>query len=251
MKNSVAILLVLLVTTLSPAKTESIRTALDPIMTVTGEVALEGDFTKDQPKLDKQIWQSRQHTRWSIEHGVLLGKPSTKEFQASQDHHRGLEPRLSVPPTPQNFAMKISFRYLGSEAGKIASFIEFGHHVVRVHFSAEGTRLLVDGESLLMGEAKDFQPKDGEWIEALVELHGDEFVIQFADGPTLYAKHERIAGEKNGFGICGTTGGVVEIRSLKIQAVKGDAEAEGWDEKRKQLSGFQPVPIVKPTKKKK
>jgi hypothetical protein len=223
---------------------------LQPILTAPDEVVLQGDFSEDQEKLDKTVWQSRQHTRWSMEEGVLRGRPSTAEFQASQEHHRGLEARLSVPPTPQDFALSISFRYRGGEAGKIAPFIEFGHHVVRVHFSADGARLLVDGESLLMGQAKEFQSKDGEWIDAFVELRGDEFVIQFSDGPTLYAKHQRIAGEKNGFGICGTSAGVVEIRSLKIQSVKGAAQAQGWDEKRKQLSGFQALPIVKPTKKK-
>ena len=90
---------------------------------------------------------------------------------------------MSVPVTPAEFLAGFSFRFVGGEESDIVPFVEFGHHVCRVKFSSEGTFILVDHETLKVAESDDFKYVPGEWYHALAELKGDEFVVQFVDGP--------------------------------------------------------------------
>ncbi len=55
---------------------------LRPIMCVEDKVALQDDFSKPGA-LNKQQWAARQGTQWTIEDGVLRGRPSTPEHRAS------------------------------------------------------------------------------------------------------------------------------------------------------------------------
>ena len=105
--------------------------ALQPLMVIPDKVVLQETFSKSGP-VKKTSWQNRQGTRWSVEDGVLRGRPSSEEYQASRTHHYGYEPRVSVPVTPPEFLAGFSFRFVGGEETDIVPFIEFGHHVCRV-----------------------------------------------------------------------------------------------------------------------
>lgn len=85
---------------------------LQPLLAVPDQVVLQDDFSKAGP-LDKKAWAKRQGTQWTVEDGVLRGMPSTPEFQASKEDHKGLEPRLSAPITPAQFIAKFSLRFDG------------------------------------------------------------------------------------------------------------------------------------------
>lgn len=200
---------------------------------IPGESVLETDFEKPVYQLPRSTWQARQGTRWKIVGGVLQGIPSSAEFQAERSHHRGLEPRLSIPVTPAECIARFSIRFLEGEETAIVPFVEFGHHIVRLRFSkTEGVSLLVDYESLKVAEDKTFLYGPGEWIQITAALKGDEFVVQVNDGPLLYAKHPVIAEPApsggNGLGVAGTRGGTVEIDNLTIWTVKEELASE-WE----------------------
>lgn len=226
---------------------------LKPLLNQAKAIALESDFSKSAP-LEKGVWLQRQGTRWSIEGGVLRGIPSSAEYQESKPDHKGYEPRLSVPATPAEFIAEFSVRFTEGEETAIVPFVEFGHHVARVKFSENGVSLIADGDSVKLDEAKNFKYVPGKWYHILAELRGEEFVFQFADGPTLYAKHPCFAlpvtSGGNGLGITGPKGGLVEVDNLKLWSIK-DKQQSGWAKRRAAFPYFKPVILKekKPAKK--
>ena len=221
-------------------------------MTIPDKVVLQDDFSKEKP-LKKDVWLARQGTRWAIEDGVLRGRESSPEFQAKRKDHFGYEPRLSIPVTPAEFVTEFSFRFIGGDETAIVPFVEFGHHVCRVRFSKDGASLLSDGETMKLAEANDFVWKSGKWYHALAEMKNGEFVVQIADGPTLYSQRDSFAKTPasggNGFGIAGPKHGVVEIDNMKISTVK-PATQPNWDSHKTKLPKFEPIQIKEPKTKK-
>ena len=96
--------------------------------------------------------------------------------------------------------------------------------IVNTHKSSEGISVLADYETTKVAAAPDFKYEAGKWYHILVELEGSEFVIQFADGPTLYAKHPCFSKSApsggTGLGVAGPRGGMVEIDNIatKVRA---------------------------------
>lgn len=217
---------------------------LKPLMNQGAKVVYQADFSKSGA-IDKTEWGVRQGTRWAIAEGMLKGMPSSAEYQASRGDHQGFEARVSSPKTPASFIVQASFRFIDGAETPIAPFIEFGHHVARLRFSAAGgVALIADGESVKLDEAKDFKYESGKWYHVLAEMAGDEFVIQFADGPTLYGRHATFksapASGAKGFGLCGPKGGTVEIDNVTMWEIN-DEGRKGWGKTRKRLEGFEPV----------
>ena len=200
------LLLATLVVCFSSASLWAQKTALKPILTVPDRTVLQSDFSKSKP-LEKGTWQARQGTRWAIEDGVLRGRQSSPEYQAKKKDHFGYEARLSLPATPKQFAAKFSFRFIEGQETAIVPFIEFGHHVCRVRFSKNGAWLLSDGETMRLAEAKTFVWESGKWYHAMAEMKGNEFVMQIADGPTIYGQRDSFAKPPGsggvGFGVAG------------------------------------------------
>lgn len=220
---------------------------LQPMLSVPAEVVVNDTF--DRPhKLDKAVWQQRQGTLWAIEDGVLRGRESSADYQAKKSHHRGLEPRLSMPTTPDEFAARFSVRFLNGTANAIVPFVEFGHHVCRVRFHENGLELLAEGESLIVARTKELTYEPGHWYHCLAELKDGHFVMQIADGPTLYAFHESFkqpptSGGK-GFGVAGPQHGQVEINNLEIRHIR-NRDARGWEQAKAGLATIKPIVIEK------
>jgi len=226
-----------------PASGSKPGLTLKPIMAVPADVVLNTDFSKSAP-LAKGMWLRRQGTRWAIEDGVLRGRPSSAEFQAARSHHQGLEPRLSVPLTPRQFVARFSLRFQQGAENAIVPFVEFGHHVCRLKFSQQGLSLLADSETVRLAEAKDFRYRPGRWYHCLAELKNDEFVVQFLNGPTLYARHtcfaEPVSSGGRGLGVAGPRNGLVEIDNLTLWKIRGQAHPD-WPKRRASMPVFQPV----------
>jgi hypothetical protein len=220
---------------------------LKPLLAQPDQIVLQDDFSKSGP-LDKKAWAKRQGTQWAVEDGVLRGKPSTPEFQASKKDHKGLEPRLSAPITPAQFIAKFSVRFDGGSETAVVPFVEFGHHVCRLRLTKDGVEVLADGESTKVAESKALKYEPGKWLHALAELKGDEFVIQFDGGPTLYAKHacfaKPVESGGNGLGLAGPKDGTVELDDVTLWSINAEAQP-GWPAKRAALPTFKPVVIVK------
>ena len=104
-----------------------------------------------------------------------------------------------------------------------------------------------------LAEAKGFVWESGKWYHALAEMKNTEFLIQVADGPTLYGQRESFAQETtsggNGFGIAGPKHGVVEIDNLTISAVKATTQPN-WESHKSKLPKFRPIQIKQPKAKK-
>jgi hypothetical protein len=220
---------------------------LKPLLAQPDQVVMQDDFSKPGP-FNRQHWGARQGTQWIVEDGVLRGRPSTPEFQAKKKDHFGYEPRISAPVTPPQFIAQFSVRFTGGSETAIVPFMEFGHHVCRVRLTKDGAEVLADGEALKVAESKELKFEPGKWYHALAEMKGDEFVIQFADGPTLYAKHAGFSkpAEKggSGLGIAGPKDGMAEIDNVTFWSIKPEAQP-GWAAKRDSLPAFTPLSVGK------
>jgi hypothetical protein len=214
---------------------------LKPLLAVPDQVVLREDFSAPKP-LAKGTYAARQGTRWTIADGVLRGIESSPEFQAKKKDHFGYEPRVSIPACPQEFIIQFDVRFIGGQPTAIVPFVEFGHHIARVAWAGKGAKLVVDNESLQLDAAADFKIEAGKWYRALGEIKGDEFVIQFANGPTLHGKHPSIAGKKDGFGVAGTKGGTVELDNITVWSVKQEVNPS-WAKTRAGLRTSDPVVV--------
>ncbi len=231
---------------------DSLR-SLKPVMNIPAERVYASSFDKAAP-LDKSNWQSRQGTQWKTKDGLLHGEQSTAEYQAKKKDHKGLEPRIKSLKTPSQFVASFSVRFTGGEETNLLPLIEFGHHNVRVKFSSDRVQLLADHESVLLAETKSLKLESGQWVHVLAERNGDQFVIQFADGPTIYAQHKSlaipVANAADGLGIAGTRLGVLDIDNVSLWSIK-PGFAKGWEQKRKQFPRFEPKTIEKKKKRRK
>lgn len=243
--------LIFLVGCLLPIAAEELK----PVMVVPDKLVYQSDFSNPQENLKKAGWLKRQATRWQVKDGRLLGIESTKENQQAKSHHRGYEARLSASMCPAEYYCQFSIRFYEGEATAIVPFVEFGHHIIRAKFDkVAGMSLVVDYETLKVAEAANFKWEPGKWYHAFAELKGNEFVIQFKDGPTLYAKHsilkEPAPSGGTGFGVAGPRHGKVEIDDVTIYSIKADAYQESWHERRTQFPQFKPVVVRAHPKKK-
>ncbi|MSU49552.1 MAG: hypothetical protein EXS37_10770 [Opitutus sp.] len=204
--------------------------ALKPLLAVPDQVVLREDYTTPKP-LAKGVYQTRQGTRWSVADGVLRGLPSSAEFQATKKDHHGYEPRISIPACPQEFAIQFDVRFIGGQPTAIVPFVEFGHHMARVTWAGGGANLNAESGAVQLAAAPDFKIESGRWYRALAEIKGEEFVIQFAGGPTLYGKHASFGGQKDGFGVAGPKGGTVELDNITVWSVKPEVQAD-WEKTR-------------------
>jgi hypothetical protein len=223
---------------------------LKPLLAVPDQVILREDFATAKP-LEKGKFTARQGTRWTIADGVLRGIPSSAEFQAKKKDHFGYEPRLSIPACPQEFIIQFDVRFIGGRPTAITPFVEFGHHIARIAWAGAGAKLVVDSESVQLAAAPEFKIEDGKWYHALGEIKGDEIVVQFAGGPTLYGKHASLAGQKDGFGVAGAKGGTVELDNITVWSVKPETNPR-WANTRAKLPAVDSTVVKQkaPAKKK-
>lgn len=200
--------------------------APEPLMLVPDQVLVQDDFSTAKP-LDRETWRIGQGTQWTVQDGVLRGQPSTPEFQASHKTHKGLEPRLGLAKCPPTYIVRFSIRYLGGNPtpnlpDRRVPSIDIGHHVGRLEFGTEGTRLLAEGETIQLAEAPDFKLEREKWYDVLVEARDGETVVQFAGGPTFYGAHPFYRDHDHTLAFVGNIGGKIEVDNLTLWSAKPD-----------------------------
>jgi hypothetical protein len=226
-----ALLAALVVLPMAPAVDQ---TPLKPLLAIPDKVVLQEDYSQPK-KLASEIYSIRQGTQWAVEDGVLRGRPSPPEYQAKKADHQGLEARISIPACPRDFIIQFDVRFVGGQPTPRFPFLEFGHHMARLTWSNGGeANLLADNESVLLATAPGFKTEDGSWYRALAEIKGEEIVIQFAGGPTIYGKHTSLDSEKSGFGVAGIKGGTVELDNVTVWSVKAENQPN-WQMQRAKL----------------
>lgn len=213
-----------------------------PLMTLPDQVLFQSDFETPAP-LDKSNFTAKQGTRWAVTNGILQGLPSTPDYQAKKKDHKGTEARLSMLHCPEAFALRFSFRFVGGAFTAATPMIELGHHITRVQWTTNGIRLLADHDGLQIAQDAGFKLQTNRWYQALAEVKGDAVLFQFAEGPTLYGKHESIATNNHQFGIAGLRGGAVELDDLTLWSVK-DGAPEFWERLRTSLPPQKPEPVA-------
>ena len=196
---------------------------LNPMHLKPGNTVYQNDFSKPDP-LDKTRWQIRQGTRWTIEGGVLKGMPSTPEYQAKKKAtgkgHIGSIPRIYMLDVPRDFILSYRFKLEGGKPSGAVPLVEFGHHISRVYFSAEGPRLLADHEQKTLAQID--QPLQlGRWYNVLVEAQGDAIAVQIEGIGTLSGKDSFIGKtERPIIGFTGNVNGTIYLDEIRLFEIK-------------------------------
>lgn len=195
---------------------------LTPVIAEPGKVHLQMGFETDfVVKKGNPFFLLGQGTRWEAKDGVLIGTESSPEYQAMKkakgNGHLGTAPRLQLPNSPKDVILKYSFKIQGGKKTKLLPMIEAGHHLRRVYFGSEGTKILVDHEKTTIAES-DFVLENDTWYHVMLEINGDDFLVRFQDGPTIYGRHKGVGAEFENYniGITGTNKGKVTIDDMSI-----------------------------------
>ena len=218
---------------------------LKPLLAQPDKIVLQHDFSAAD-QLTKEIWRPLMGTRWKITDGVLHGIPSTPEYQASKPDHKGFEPRVNCLTTPKEVIAQFSVRFTGGSETAVVPFVEFDHHVARLKFTKDSIYLLADHDTLKVAETTALKYEPGRWYHCLAERKGEEFVVQFADGPTLYARHPSYAqpppSGAPGMALAGPKDGTAELDNVTLWSIKPEPQP-GWAAKRETFPMFAPVRV--------
>lgn len=247
------LILTLASVTLFHAAARAAEPALQPLMLVPDKVLFADDFSTPRndlkPKKPEEgdSWIPNQGTRWVVEDGVLRGRASSAEYQASHETHKGLHPRIVLAKTPENYVLRFSLRlvegkpFVAEQRRSISPFVEIGHHIARVTWGAGGAMLLAEGDSLQIAGAPGFKLEMGRWYHVMVEKRDDEVVVQFADGPTLHGKHPSYQSDKHFVMVGGLEAGVMELDNVTVWSIQ-DSTQPGWPQT---LTKFPPAQSVR------
>jgi hypothetical protein len=212
---------------------------LEPWMLVPDRVLYQEDFQTPKP-LGKEIWHPAQGTQWTVENGVLHGRPSTPEYQASHKDHRGLEARGGFRNCPPDYIARFAVRFLGGldpealpSLRRIPS-IDLGHHIGRVEFGLEGARLMADGETVLVAQEPKFRLEPGRWYEVIAEVRGDEVLVRMDPGLVLYGKHAAFLRGNHDLAFVGRQEGEVEVDRVTLWTLAPRYQP-GWPKNRMKL----------------
>ncbi|TWU58557.1 hypothetical protein Poly51_13360 [Rubripirellula tenax] len=195
---------------------------LQPILAKPGQVVLDMDFETDFV-VDKshKFFVCGQGTTWKAKQGMLVGTESSPEYQAKKEAqgngHLGTAPRLQIRDSPRDVILRYSFKIVGGKGTKLLPMIEAGHHLRRIYFGADGSQILVDHEKKTIAES-DFVLQQDQWYHVMIEIKGDEFLVRFQDGPTIYGNDPGVGADfaNHAIGITATDKGTIYIDNLAI-----------------------------------
>jgi hypothetical protein len=217
------------------------RNNLEPVLAKPGKVHLEMDFDRDfTVEKGHKYFVRGQGTTWVAKDGMLVGTESSPEYQAKKKTqgkgHLGTAPRLQLANSPKDVIIRYSFKIVGGKFTKLLPIIEAGHHLRRVYFGPEGSKILVEHEKTTIAES-DFVLQLDTWYHVMVEIKDDEFLLRIQDGPTLYGKHKGVGAEFANYniGITATNKGTMYIDNMSIR--KAGAVKPEWQAIRRALIG--------------
>ena len=161
---------------LSPSKTH-----LKPLLLKAGKSIVSETFDKDSTLV--QSW-AKYGTQWKVVNGVLVGSPSSLDYQANHPGKlSGANPRMqvNVPICKQGFILKFDFK--SDKKVERASFW-LGHHRFKLlikdnqpslqHFKSK-KKVVTTALKPINGPMKDNQ-----WYSVMMETHGTHRVVQIS-----------------------------------------------------------------------
>lgn len=212
---------------------------LEPVLANPGKVHLKMDFNEDfVVKRGHEFFTLGQGTTWRADGGMLVGTESSPEYQAKKkaqgNGHLGTAPRLQFPNSPKDVILKYSFKIVGGQKTKLLPMIEAGHHLRRIYFGETESRILVDHEKTTIAKS-DFVLQTDQWYHVMLEIKGNEFLVRFQDGPTIFGTDPGVGAEFENYniGITATNKGTIYIDNMTIWHA-GEIQ-ESWATKKAKL----------------
>lgn len=202
----------------------------EPLVAELGDVMFDSDFLEDGAPPDGLNFL--QGTRWEVRDGVLHGQPSTEEYQAEREDHRGTEARMTFGLNRADVAVGYRLRILGGEPVG-ATFIELGHFAIRVRYGNQvDTTVYPEGawrnselrsDAVDVIETEDWSIEIGKWYSVMIESVGDELVIQVTpegqpEPIVLRATHEFVSQGKDRIVFTGYRDGALELDNMMVWA---------------------------------
>jgi hypothetical protein len=147
--------------------------------------------------INKEFWEVRQSTTWTIKDGVLTGSQSAKEFQekmiAKGDKaHAGFKPVIWLKQVPENFVCTMRMRYDAKAYQKGFPLLDVGHHIHTLAFSEKATTLAIKKNvETLPVEQPLFSLN--EWHDVVIELKKGTLLLKI-DGKKHLFESKNIDG---------------------------------------------------------
>lgn len=219
-----------------------------PLMIEPGDLVVGSDFDGKRAT-DGTLLKLRKETVIEIEGGVLRALPpvlTPKVAGAETKWGKSTFARVGLVGLPMDYVGTARWKFIKPADAKTLAkgvvYIDLGHRMIRVTINREGATLLLENHlvgrhdgtpAVVLDEAPSLKLVPDHWYEIVVEVKGNEVVIQ-VDDHVLYGKHDLIAGERyDTFNFDATGDGFLLDR---IEAHTAGNFRPDWPAKRKALS---------------
>lgn len=218
-----------------------------PLMVEPGQSLVSLRFDADDEADSKKL-KFRKETVYAVEGGALHVMPPslvTKEGAVKTKWGDSNFARAGLVGLPQEYVCEARWKYIrpadvdASANGLV--YIDLGHRMIRVTLTREGAVLLLENHlmgreekkpAIVLQEAPALKLKPDHWYDILVEVKGDEVVVQI-DDHVLYGKHELIAEERYDTFNFDATGEGYFLDRIEVKAAGNYREDwAGWAERR-------------------
>ncbi len=169
---------------------------------------------------NKDFWELRQNTSWSIKDGILTGSPSSKEFQdkkkASDDpSHAGLKPVIWLTKVPENFVCAMRVRYDAKAYQKGFPLFDLGHHTHTISFSEKATTLTIKKNVEKLDTEQPLFSLN-EWHDVVIELKKGTILLKIDGKKHVFeSKNIDMTGQAQ-IDFKAVDGGSCQIDSVKL-----------------------------------
>ena len=219
------------------------------LMVVPGESLVS--FAFDEASDVDETWiKFRKQTGFSVEGGamraippVLIDIPEEKRGDFWDSNFA----RAGLVGLPMDYVCSARWKYIRpantKDLEKGLLYLDMGHRMIRVTVNRTGAVLILenhligrhDGKpAIVLDEAPGLKLTPDKWFEVVVEIKGDEVVVQFGDH-VLYGRHPLIDGERYDTFNFDATGDGYFLDYL--HAWTAGNYRNTWAEKRKKLPG--------------
>lgn len=218
------------------------------LMVVPGESIVSLTF-EEASDVNKAWIKFRKQTGFSVEGGamraippVLMNIPMEKRGNFWDSNFA----RAGLIGLPMDYVCSARWKYIRPANAKDLEegllYLDMGHRMIRVTVNRQGAALILenhligrhDGKpAIVLDEAPGLKLVPEKWYDVVVEIKGDEVVVQFGEH-VLYGKHPLIDGERyDTFNFDATGDGYLLDH---LQAWTAGNFRKTWSGKRKTLS---------------
>lgn len=196
-----------------------------PVLMKPGKLIFADSF---QEGTIRPQWIPLHQTRWDVTNGTLHGIPATEEFQKSRKKHNGGTPSSKLVVPVKDCILQISFKLTGKMNGahfgfNDGTFQSGTGHVGRVTFhKRDGISLIKDKNTKLENDqvevlkSNPFKIQSDQWYTLVLEVKGEQMVMQLKNGPTLKAQNKRFLAPKSWINLPTRGGGGIYYDDVRI-----------------------------------